>query len=463
MQQTPMSNSSTSVAQEFYKIREAWEQVSKRKHWKLAVWVAQYQDIDIIDKFIETERLAIGVFENDIFFRFETAFKGDHQGFEEALWKEYQSWFNPPVPEKDVLLALRNDGVLDPIFEPRFNTESGFSGLLKELLRLREHLEGFEETFFCLYFPTAKQHQFMLGSWLAAKLKKDIPPFIRLVTIDHAADRNIHTGKNNLIVELEPKLDMMGAINNEMDKGGGSSEMVSPEARLTKQIRVVMDTILKKDRSLSDREVKKMLDLAKETGNPSTYISSLLVASQVHYNIKDHDQAARYADDAIGRSEAVMEKGDATGYHCWKACMMLKGALLSAKRKWETAITVYEKMAVTALKYSDVFFVMEGHRISGHLYYLRGRHEPAFEHSLLALVAGSNLTQEVIRQSTFLHAAHLAVFLGEKVRPKDDLKALEEQLAIWIGPDWAELISGTEFEKSTAKPRSRFLPTVPFK
>lgn len=458
-----MSNqSSTSVAQEFFKIREEWEQARKIKHWKLAVWVAQYQDIDIIDKFIETERLIIGVFDDDLFFRFETPYKGDPTAFEEALWLEYESWFNTSIPEKDVLLALRNDGILDPSFEPQFNFKSGFSGLMDEMLRLRKHLDGFESTYFCLYFQTTKPQQFLLGDWLSKKLKKDIPQFIRLVTIDHAAERKIHTGKNPLIIELEPKLDMMAAINNEMDKGGGSSDTVSPEARLTKQIRVVMDTILKKDKALSDREVKKMLGLARETGNSSTFISTLLVASQVHYNIKDHEKAELYADEAIKKSEAAMEKGDDTGYHCWKACMMLKGALLSAKRKWEAGIIVYEKMAATALKYSDVFFVMEGYRISGHLYYLRGRQEPAFERSLLAMVAGSSLGKETIRQSTFLHAAHLAVFLGEKVRPKDQLKALEDQLSAWIGPDWKELISGTEFEKSTVKPRSRFMPPVSF-
>ncbi|MCH5599234.1 hypothetical protein [Niabella ginsengisoli] len=105
---------------------------------------------------------------------------------------------------------------------------------------------------------------------------------------------------------------------------------------------------------------------------------------------------------------------------------------------------------------------MEGYRISGHLYYLRGRHKPAFENSLLAMVAGSQLSKEMIRQSTFLHAAYLAVFLGEKLKPKDELKALEDQLDVWIGEDWRELIGGTELEKSTVKPRSKYMPPVPF-
>lgn len=453
-----MSNT-TSVAQEFYKIREEWARVDKLKSWKLAIWIANYQEIDIIDKFIETEIMPIGVF-NDVFFRFETPYKGDPSEFEQQLWKEYQSWFDkPPLPHKqDVIQALKNDGVLANDFEPVFKINSGFNGLLQEMLRLKNHLEGYETTNFCLYFPPAKPHQFLLGDWLNLKLKKELPQQIRLVTIDHAASRKIFLSQSASVVELTPKLDMLAAINHEMDKGGGSSDRVSPESRLTKQIRVVMDTIIKKDKKLTDKEARKMLSLAKETNNTSTVVSTLLVASQAHYNIKDDDKSEAYADEAITKAELEMQKGETSGYHCWKACMMLKGALLAAKRKWEAAITLYEAMADKAIVYGDVFFVMEGHRISGHLYYLRGRHQPAFEKSLLAMVAGSYLSKDMIRQSTFLHAAYLAVFLGEKLKSKDELQALYAQLQDWIGDDWEDLIKSSDLEKSTVKPRSKYMP-----
>lgn len=455
-------SSKTSVAQEFYKIREEWARVDRLKTWNLAVWIANYQDLDIIDKFIETERLPIGVFD-DIFFRFNTPYKGEPTSFEEALWKEYESWFQPvPDPAHDLLQALRNDGILNPLFAPQINAASGFDGLLREMLRLKDHLRGFDKNNFCLYFPPAQPRQLMIGDWLAQKIKKGIPSQIRLVTIDHAASRKIFIGDTDKVVELQPQLDMLAAINNEMDKGGGGSDTVSPEARLTKQIRTVMDTIIKKDPKLTGKEVGKMLSIAKETGNTSTLVSTLLVASQAHYNIKDHEPSEQYADEAIKKAEAEMEKGEASGYHTWKACMMLKGALLAAKRKWETAITVYEDIARKALKYGDVFFVMEGYRISGHLYYLRGRLKPAFENTLMAMVAGSRLSREMIRQSTFLHAAYLAIYLGEKLKPRDELKSLEEQLDVWIGEDWRELIGGTELEKSTVKPRSKYMPPVSF-
>ncbi|SDC32907.1 hypothetical protein [Niabella drilacis] len=456
-------NNTPSIAHEFYKVREEWARIEKLKHWSLAVWVAGYQDIDIIDKFIETESLAIGVFD-DIFFRFETTYKGNPVLFEEELWQEYRSWFEKtPQPSKqDVIGALKNDGILSPDFEPQFHVNSGFTGLIREMLRLKHNLEGYEATHFCLYFPPAKANRFLLGDWLNRTLKKELPSQIRLITIDYAANRKIFVSNYEKVVELTPQLNMLAAINNEMDKGGGRTDAVSPESRLTKQIRVVMDSILKNNKDLTLRESRKMIGLAKETQNPSTLVSSLLVASQAHYNIKDHEPSEQYAEEAIIKAEALMNDGDAAGFHCWKACMMLKGALLSAKRKWEKAIAVYDALAEKALSHGDIFFTMEGHRISGHLYYLRGRMQPAFEQSLLALVAGSYLSREMMRQSTFLHAAYLAHFIGEKIKPQDELKILEDQLQDWVGEDWKELISSSELEKSTTKPRSRFMPPVSF-
>ena len=65
---------SSSIAQEFFKVRNEWEQADKLQSWKLAVWVLEYQDLDIVDKFIETERTILGVFD-DIFFRFDSTYK----------------------------------------------------------------------------------------------------------------------------------------------------------------------------------------------------------------------------------------------------------------------------------------------------------------------------------------------------------------------------------------------------
>jgi hypothetical protein len=448
-----------SIAQEFYKVREEWARVDKLKSWKLAVWVCQYQDVDIVDKFLEIERLPIGVFD-DLFFRFDSEYKGDPEAFEKELWEEYESWFAAPPEEKqDMMLALKNDGVLAPDFEPRINCEAGFAALVQEMLRLKAALKGFDREHFCLYFPpTRPGTSGAIGTWLQAVLKRGISEGIRLVTIDYAAKRGVNIPNRRTVVEITPHLNMMQAINNEMDKGGGSSDAVGVDSRFRKQIRVVMESTLKKDPALTGKEVKKMLSISKEMGNASSVIAALLVAGQAHYTIKDNEQSELYVDEAIVKAEAAMKKGDVAGYHSWKACTMLKGALLSGKRKWDKAIVLYENMAEQAVHFNDYFFVMEGYRISGHLYYLRGRLQPAFEKSLLALVAGSYLDKTMVRQSTFLHAAYLAVFIGRKIKTPDELQILEAQLQDWLGEDWRELIDSSELEASTTKPKSSLLP-----
>ncbi len=447
-------SATASIAQEFYKVRDEWARVDKLKSWRLAIWVAQFQDIEIIDKFLETERLPVGAFD-DIFFRFDTEFKGNIQEFEQSLWKEYESWFaTPPAEKYDMLLALINDGLLDPDFKPQFQPESGFENLLSEMLRFKASIKGLEKEHFCLYFPPTRPETNIIGNWLKAKLLKDIPNGIRLVTIDYAADRKIEIHLQKLIpffVEITPNLNMLAAINNEMDKGGGSSNTVSIDERYRKQIRVVMNSTLKNDVVLTSKEVKTMLSYSKQIGSPSAVISALLIASQAHFGIKDHEQSEQYADEAIVKADAAMKQNDPAGYPTWKSCMLLKGALLAGKRKWEKAITVYDQLADTATKHGDAYFIMEGHRISGHLYYLRGRLQLAFEKLLLAMVAGSYLEKNIIRQSTFLHAAHLAAFIGERNKTPEEVSILESQLQDWIGDDWKELLAEGSMENSTIK------------
>src|SRR4028119_1086737 len=107
-----------SVAQEFYKVREAWAKADRQKSWRLAIWVAEFQDVDIIDKFIEIERSPLGSFD-DLFFRFDAEYKGDAQVFERALWQEFVEWFAPvPDPQYDMYAALKNDAMLKADFAP---------------------------------------------------------------------------------------------------------------------------------------------------------------------------------------------------------------------------------------------------------------------------------------------------------------------------------------------------------
>ena len=58
-----------SIAHEFYKIRNSWKTIEHRK-WNMMIWVVDYQDIDILDKFMEIEASPIGIFDS-IFFRIQ--------------------------------------------------------------------------------------------------------------------------------------------------------------------------------------------------------------------------------------------------------------------------------------------------------------------------------------------------------------------------------------------------------
>ncbi|ANH81767.1 hypothetical protein A8C56_12940 [Niabella ginsenosidivorans] len=454
-----MSTSTTSIAQEFYKLREEWARIDPLKSWKLAIWVAQYTDIELINHFMETERLAIGVFE-DIFFRFDTPFTGDQELYERELWLEYQEWFAPsPDPKFDIYGALKQDGILPKDFKPDIQPLSGFENLLKELLRFRAHLKGYENKNFLLYFPSGNPDAISAKSWFVNKLKKGIPDGIRLATMDYGPARKIYIPNPELrplVAELIPRLHMREAINNDMDKADGTSDTVSIENRLRKQIRVVMETTTQYSSSLTGREVKKMLSLAKASKDNTAYITSLLIASQAYYTIKDTAASEAYAVEAIARSRKAMDDNDPAGYPVWRSCMMLRGGLFASKRKWEEGIKIYDEMAEEATQRGDAFFIMEGHRISAHLHYLRGRRQTAFEKSLLALVGGSYLDKTALRQSTFVHAAFMAVHLGKQLKAPDEMKALYHSLSEWLGKDWQELLEGMSIHDILVKPKARF-------
>lgn len=57
---------SASVIQEYYKAVDYWADIEVRKDWKLAIWVVEATDVDLIDRFFEIERSPVGQFD-DIF------------------------------------------------------------------------------------------------------------------------------------------------------------------------------------------------------------------------------------------------------------------------------------------------------------------------------------------------------------------------------------------------------------
>ena len=103
---------SVSIASEYGKVQDLWRSIERDENWRLAIWEAQVEDVDIVDKFMEVERSPVGEF-SDVFFRFDAPYQGNVEEFTKTLWGEYVGWFDEKVPaEFDIMAALRKDGRL---------------------------------------------------------------------------------------------------------------------------------------------------------------------------------------------------------------------------------------------------------------------------------------------------------------------------------------------------------------
>lgn len=436
-----------SIAQEYYKLQELWAEIDADRDWRLAIWVSEYQDIDIIDKFLEIERSPLGMFD-DIFFRFDTVYKGDDTAFEQSLWNEYVEWFTEKVdPSLDLIQALKNEELLRQNYFPDQGLEPTLANLWKEMLRFKSCIDGLEEDCFCIYFPPTPPDGHKLTDWFNSAVDEGVPEGIRMVTIDYAKQRKIKVKPSAKIVTLHPKLNMQEAISNDMDKDSSSHDSVGTESRFRKQIRVVMDCTLKKDHTLLEKEILKLISISNEIDNESTHIAGLLIASQACYSTGNHDKCEYYADNAVTQCEDIMKTGDPTGYAVWKAAIMLKAAVLHGRKQRREAIEIYHSLAEKAILQADAFYAMEGYRMCAYIYYELGEIDTALENALLALAAGSYMEQDMRRQSTFLLAAALALLLIKKERGSQDVEILEKQLAEWLGDDWRKLIETDDMEK----------------
>jgi len=451
-----------SVAQEFYKIREYWRSIDQQPGWKLMIWVAAYQDVDILDKFMETERSPVGVFD-DIFFRFDSIYSGDDKVFVHELWQEFRAWFMPSPQEKyDIIAALKEEGLLLTDYNPPQQIEETLERLWQEMLTFKNCIKDLEDVNFCIYFPPSLPAGPKMSRWFSNTIEL-LPKGIRLATIDYAQSRKVDLGAkatSGLVKELQPELNMLAAISNEMDKGSGNSDTTSTDARFTKQIRVVMDATLKNDKDLLDKEVEALFVLSRQMGEASHILSGFMVAAQAYYMAVDFKTSGSYADEAVNRAQLLMEKEPHTGYHLWKTCMMLKGAILVARKKRKEGIVLYDELAKTAAAHHDPYTAMEGNRFSGQLYYELNDLSMAFETLLLGLVCGSYLDKDMIRASTFMQIAALALYIGKQVKSKKELLALEEQLGVWIGDDWQELLQSDHMDKATVRRKKKLFETT---
>lgn len=442
-----------SIAQEFYKLREEWFKIDKIDSWKIAIWEAEYPDVDIIDKFMEVERSPIGIFD-DIFFRFESAYPGDDAAFAVMLWQEYLEWFEPVAdPAKDIITALFDAGLLTEAYSPNRDVPRTLEHFWQELLRLRAVMKDFG-AHLVLYFPIIPYNDHNIGDWLQ-KIIPTIPAHLRLVTMDFAQNKQLHLydeKKKGAIAWLRPVLNMPAAINNEMKKGSSNYNTIDVHARYRQQIIVLMETttVLKNPKTAG--EIKKLLQIGKEIGTPNAIIGSLLIAAQASYAINKLEESNAYADQAIEQAEEKMDT-DANYYHMWKTCLMIKAAVFTMNKAYKDALVQYEKLAAKASALHDVYYAMEARRLAALIYYERKEHNLAFEYLLLALLAGAYMDLEMRRNSLFIHVAYLALELCAAVRPKTVLDELKLQIRDWLGDDWEELLQqqGVEEVKTKSK------------
>jgi len=213
----------------------------------------------------------------------------------------------------------------------------------------------------------------------------------------------------------------------------------------------VMDSTTEKINNSTGLAVEKLLSISQEIGGISAYIAGHLVAAQAFYARKEVKKSEQYTDEALRSAREAMAANDSGAYDVWKSCMLLKAALHYGRKEKKQALAVYEEMADTASKNGDAYYVMEGRRLMGHISYELGNRQEAFENMLLALTAGSYLDINLRRQSTFLHAAYMALYLADRMTTADQLMELKLQLADWLGEDWEGLLQQAGVENASIK------------
>lgn len=294
---------SASVIQEYYKAVDYWADIAGNRDWKLSVWIVGQNDVDLVDRFLEIERSPVGRFD-DIFFRFDTPYKGDDEEYAEQLWQEYAGWFSEKVEEKyDILRALRHDGLLREEYTPDVSVEHTAGNLWREMLRFKACISRLDDAFFCLYFPPEQERGCSRTGWFGNVLKEGVPQGIRMTTIDLRGNRNVRLDESREVVCIRPRFDMAAALHNRMARSDSGNDLIAPENRFKQQVTVVMDCTQKQDWKLLDREIRKLLDISKEMKDTNIRTSALFIASEAcyaaHHIVAGDDPRAQDARDIL--------------------------------------------------------------------------------------------------------------------------------------------------------------------
>jgi tetratricopeptide (TPR) repeat protein len=448
--------SSSSIASEYYKLQEMWRSIEPDRKWRLAIWSAKIEDIILVNKFLEVEQSPIGTFD-DIFFRFETQYEGSTEAYNTGLWHEYISWFEEDVPkEYDIYGALKKDGLLKEEYCPDKTLEKTPMNLWKEMLRFKSCIEGLDDRRLCVCLSVVREDIDDMTEWYEETLADGIPEGIRLTVIDEAKNRKIKLKTSHEVVILSPKLNMIDALDNDMDKNCGEYNPVDPGNQFDKQLRETMKCATKKNEPLLTKEVNKLYACSKELNNHDMEMSTPLIASQAYYMTGSYDKSLFHVEKSISMSKEAMDKDEdnTVAYAVWKASMFQKGAILSGQKKREKAIAVYEELAAETTKRKDLLYIMESYRMVGYLLYEQRKSEEALQNFLLSLYAGSRLDVETRRQSTFLYSANLAMLLCREERGMEDEEILEKQLEEWLGSDWSELVESDRMKDAKKRRKS---------
>lgn len=444
-----------SIIQEFYKVRELWETIDRDDTWRLAIWSVEYADVDVVHKFMDIEQSPIGVFD-DYFFRFDTRHEGDTKVYIQKLYDEFVAWFTPLADESiDILKALETDGYLTESFVPKENTEAKIEDLWNELLRFKSCLkEEITVEHFCLYF-TYDIYGISFMSDFFNQVILTVPQGLRLVTMDMAQDSKIGVPgkkeKEDLYRVLHPELDMINAVKNDMYREVTANSTKDDKGRLEKQIMDTMESTSKNDKELTAKQVAILLSISNEIGTIDTLTTSYLVATQASYQVNNLKASEEYINKALELSKQMMEEDADEGYGVWRSCMLYKAAILHGKKQKKEAISIYEELNEKALEQLDIYYLMETYRLMGHLEYELSNHSQSLEYMLLALAAGAYLEEDMRLQSTYLHAAYMAHYLCKKLKSQKSVSDLEDQLKIWIGDNWSEILKESHAETAEFK------------
>lgn len=442
--------SQASVAQQFYKIRNKWETIDD-ENWSIAVWVCDYADIDIINKFMDIEASPIGVFE-DIFFQFQSIYKND-ETFEELLWKEFLAWFETGENKKyDMIGALKKDRYLPQDYEVNKNLTPTFKSVLTELLRLKSYLPLDENNFILYFLPS--MHDSGFQNWLLNQLQNGLPKNIKLAALDVKDNPKLVTLRKQTdigVVQLPIKLDMVNAVRNEMDKDSTKGNPNDPGAKFQKQVRVVMDATV--DKSLSiQKEANELVKIAKIINNISIEATAYMVNGTAFHSLKMKPEAMESVEKSISLTADKFDSSN-EAYPIWRSAMMIKAALLvSEKRKQEEALVCYQEIADKATKNGDAYYAMEAYRVRAQMFYHKRKRTEAWENAIFSLQAGTNIEINYRRASSFLYSAALALQIAEDNSNQKQVNTLKEKFLLYIGEDWQTQLESVDVTSKKMKP-----------